>query len=307
MRNSDMGPGAGRPGRNKPGAHHLLTGLSWLSVTAVSTCVVAFLAFLVRGGARGLGPGFLFGGVAPLDAVLRGYPVFDGIWPSLLGTLQLVAGASVLAIPVGVLAGIHLARQGDSPAATVLRTAVDVLAGIPSIIMGLFGFGMILFLRHGPLPGANTGLLPAMICLALLVLPYLVRTTETALHGLPEQLRLAGPSLGMSEEQSLRRILLPAAGPGILGGVLLAVGRVAEDTAVILMTGVVANSGRAGSLTGKFQALPFDIYFLAAEHRGPADLHRAFATAIILLVLTGLLFLGARTLQARWERKRGWR
>ena len=288
------------------GSHQLLKPLAWTAALLVTSCLMGLIAFLLRGGAGGFGPGFIFGEVSWTDALLRGRPVFDGIWPSLLGTIQLVLGASCLALPVGVLAGIHLARSPLTRATTLLKIAVDVLAGIPSIIMGLFGFGMILFLRHTLFPVANTGLLPAMFCLALLVLPYLVRTTEAALRGLPEQLQLAGPSLGLSEEQTLRHILLPAAGPGILSGILLAVGRVAEDTAVILLTGAVANSGRAGSLTGKFQALPFDIFYLTAEHQGPADLTRAFATALVLLLLTGAFFLAARLIQRNWSRTRGW-
>ena len=284
----------------------LLTLYSWLSVALLGLIVAGLVLFLVWRGWRGLGPGFLFGEGAVWPALLGQRPVFDGIWPSVVGTLQLVAGSSLLALPVGILTGIHLSESPQRAADRILRLAVDVLAGVPSIIMGLFGFGLILVLRHTLFARANTGLLPAMICLALLVLPYLARTTENALQALPENLRLAGPSLGLTRGQSLRRILLPAARPGIMSGVLLAVGRVAEDTAVILMTGAVANSGLPGRLTGKFQALPFDIYYLAAEHRGPEDLTRAFATALVLLGLTTGLLVAARLIARGLDRKEGW-
>lgn len=285
----------------------VLTLFSRLSALLVATVVLFLLAFLLWRGWPGLGPDLLFGQGEAWSALLGRRPVFDGIWPSVVGTLQLVLGASLLALPVGILTGIHLAENPGKSPGRVLRLAVDVLAGVPSIIMGLFGFGMILVLRHTLFPRANTGLLPAMICLALLVLPYLARTTENALKALPRELRLAGPSLGMTPGQSLRRILLPAARPGILSGILLAVGRVAEDTAVILMTGAVANSGLPGRLTGKFQALPFDIYYLAAEHRGPEDLTRAFATALVLLGLTTGLLLAARLLSGGLDRREGWK
>lgn len=283
-----------------------LTLLAWTSTLIVVSAVVLLVLFLVFRGGKGLSLSLIFGQGDVLQAVLGRRPVFDGIWPSLVGSIQLVLGASVLALPVGILAGVHLAEYPRRQPSPFLRVAVDVLAGVPSIIMGLFGFGMILFLRRTILPEANTGLLPAMICLALLVLPYLVRTTENALQALPRELRLAGPSLGMTRQESLRRILLPAARPGILAGVLLSVGRVAEDTAVILMTGAVANSGVPGRLTGKFQALPFDIYYLTAEHQGPEDLVRAFATALVLLMLTTGLLTGARLLVRGLDRIEGW-
>ena len=133
--------------------------------------------------------------------------------------------------------------------------------------MGLFGFSLIIFLRRTVAPEANTGLLLAALCIALLVLPFTINATALSLASLPEELRLLGPSLGMTSWQSLRRILLPAASRGILGGVFLSMGRAAEDTAVILLTGAVAYGGLPGSLLDKFEALPFTIYYLAAQHQ----------------------------------------
>lgn len=283
----------------------MLTVFAWTVTFLVLGAVICLVGFLVLRGAGLLEPKLFFGDTGPLDAMLGRRPVFDGIWPSLVGTLWLVLGAALLAVPIGGLTGIHLAEKPNGLAARWLKPAVDILAGIPSIIMGLFGFGLILFLRQTLLPSANTSLLLAMICLALLVLPYVVRTTETALLGLPTELKLSGPALGLTPDQTLRHILLPAARPGLLSGVLLSIGRIAEDTAVILMTGAVANSGVAGRLTGKFQALPFDIYYLASEHQGPQDLQRAFATALVLLILTSGLFLVARLFAHRMDRKEG--
>ena len=283
----------------------LFTVFTWLASGLTVAAVGLLVGFLVLKGGHLLRPSLLFGDAAWTDAVLRGRPVFEGIWPALVGTLWLVFGASVLAIPVGVMAGIHLAEARSGKVNDLIRLGVDLLAGVPSIIMGLFGFGLILFLRHSLLPDANTSLLLAMACLALLVLPYLVKTTEAAMHGLPDNIQLTGPALGLTRWQTLRRIKLPAARGGLLGGVILAIGRIAEDTAVILMTGVVANIGLPGSLTGKFQALPFDIYYLAAEYQGPADLARAFGTALVLLLLTGSLLVLARIVRHRLDRQEG--
>ncbi len=247
-----------------------------------------------------------FGGAPPLAVIFHGAPVFDAIWPACLGTLCLVVLATALAIPLGIASGIWLAEYASGRSRTLFAFAIELLAGVPSIVMGLSGFALILLLRRSFAPDANTGLLLSAGCLALLILPALISTTRLALENLPDALRLAGASLGMTRAQQLRHLLLPAAGTGILSGVVLAVGRAAEDTAVILLTGVVANAGTPASLNGKYEALPFHIYYLAAEHHGPAELAQAFATALVLMSLTGLLFIGARRLQAgfqqRWQR-----
>lgn len=111
----------------------------------------------------------------------------------------------------------------------------------------------------------------------------------------------------MTRWQNLKRVLLPLASRGILSGAVLAIGRAAEDTAVILLTGVVAHAGLPGSLFDKFEALPFRIYYLAAEHRNPEELDQGFATALVLLFITGVLFLAAfliqRRVEQRWQRK----
>ncbi len=178
---------------------------------------------------------------------------------------------------------------------------MDLLAGVPSILMGLFGFALILLLRRTLWPSANTCLLLSALCLALLVLPYLVSATRSCLAGLPAELRLTCASLGLTRWQAVSRVLLPAARQGVMGGVILAIGRAAEDTAVILLTGVVAGAGRPGALTDKFEALPFTIYYLAAEHQTPQELDLAFGAALTLLALTLALFALARRLGAGWR------
>lgn len=286
---------------------HAWTALAWGAGLLTLALVAVLLGFLAGRGARTLGLSLLFDDADPWRAILGREVVFEGLWPAVVGTLLLVIGCSTLAIPIGVASGIHLAELATPRWRRVFGLGVDLLAGVPSILMGLFGFLVILWLRRTLLPGATTGLLLAMVTLALLVLPHLVRTTETALLALPPQVRLAGPSLGLTRGQTIRHVLLPAASRGILSGVVLAVGRAAEDTAVILLTGVVANAGLPRSLGDAFEALPFTIYELAAEHRTPADLDRAFGAALVLLTLTATLFLTAVGLQRgfarRWEAK----
>ena len=276
---------------------------SWASALIVPFAVGTLFVFLLWRGVPGLSLELFFGDTAPLDVLLQGAPVFDGLWPACLGTLSLVFLATGIAVPLGIASGVYLAEYAGGRTKAIFSFGVDLLAGIPSILMGLFGFAMILVLRRTVAPDANTGLLLSALCLALLVLPYVISTTRLSIEGLPHELRLTGASLGLSHTQTLNRILLPAAAHGIFSGIILSIGRAAEDTAVILMTGAVANAGLPTSLTGKYEALPFHIFYLAAEYQTPEQLTQAFSAALVLLCLTGVLFVVARLLHAHLERK----
>ncbi len=283
----------------------IIRGWSWLATLVTVSAVFFFLAFLANQGLPVLDKKLFFGDVSPWQAISGSKPVWDALWPAIAGTMLLVLGSALIAIPVGVASGIYLAQYAKGPLRNILSFCVELLAGIPSIIMGLFGFAMILMLRRTFAPQANTCLLLAAVCIALLVLPYLVFTTRTALEGIPESVKLIGPALGFTPWQNITHILLPAASRSILGGIVLSLGRAAEDTAVIMLTGVVANAGLPHSLTGKFEALPFKIFYLAAEYRNPEELNLAYGAAFVLLCLTGLLFMTAyllqKTLEWRWN------
>lgn len=286
----------------------LLRVLSWGSALVVPAAVLTLLGFLVRRGVPVLGPKLFFGEAAPLAAMVGRAVVWDGIWPACLGTLLLLGLAATVAVPLGMLSGVYLAEYARGTSRRLLAASVDLLAGIPSVLMGLFGFMLILLLRRTVVPAAAPGLLLAAGCLALLVLPYVISTTRTSLEALPEAVRLIGPSLGFTRWQCVAHVLLPAGSRGILSGVVLALGRAAEDTAVILLTGVVANAGLPRGLGDRFEALPFEIYYLAGQYQSPAELDRGFGAAVVLLCLTGALFAGAhllhRSLERRWARVR---
>lgn len=279
------------------------TAWAWASSLGLLAGLVALLVILITRGAPALSHGLFFGDTPVVDALLGRAPVFDGIWPALAGTLTLVALACLVAVPIGVASGIYLAEFAPPRRRALFHLGVDMLAGVPSVVMGLFGFGLILLMRRTLAPDATTGLGLSALCIALLVLPYLIRTTQTALEALPESLRIVGPGLGFTRWQSLRWVLLPAAGRGILGGVMLTIGRAAEDTAVIMLTGAVWNAGLPAGLTDKFEALPFRIYVLAAEYRDESQLAQGFACAFVLLLLTAGLLAGAHLLQRGMERR----
>jgi len=281
---------------------YLAQACSWLAVLATLGMVLLFLGFLGFRGFDTLGLTLFFGNTSPWEAITGRLPVWHGIWPACVGTVALVLLSSLLAIPLGFASGIYLCQYVSGPWKRWFSLAVELLAGIPSIIMGLFGFALILFLKKSVAPQANTGLLLSAGCLALLVLPYLILLTQTTLEALPHELRLAGLSLGFTPWQNMAHVLLPAAGRGILSGVVLAVGRAAEDTAVILLTGVVANAGLPSGILGKYEALPFHIFYLAAEARSETELAQGFGAALILLMLTAALFLGAYYLKSTFTK-----
>lgn len=276
--------------------------ISWLLTGMVLTVLTILLLFLLFQSLAGWSVSLFFGDTPVREALLGHTPIFDGIWPACVGTLALVCLSMIMAIPIGVAAGIYLAEYTHGRCREWLSFCVDVLAGMPSILVGLFGFALILFLRRTIASQANTGLLLSALCLAVLVLPYLISTTRLAITGLPIRLRLTGASLGLSHNKIIRHILLPAALRGIFSGIILAIGRASEDTAVILLTGAVANAGTPASLTGKYEALPFYIYYLAAEHQSSKELAQTFAAAVVLLCLTGLMFGCARWLRQQLEK-----
>lgn len=175
----------------------MLGVLSWGAALGVPVVLCVLMAFLLWRGLPGWSLGF-FGDTPPFAALLDGAPVFDGLWPACLETLALVALAAVIAIPVGVASGIYLAEYASGRLRQVFSFCVDLLAGIPSILMGLFGFALILLLRKTVAPLTSTGLLLSALCLALLVLPYLISTTRLSMESLPQDLRLAGACLGLT-------------------------------------------------------------------------------------------------------------
>lgn len=260
------------------------------------------IGFLLWRGLPTINASLFWGDVPWLEAIIGSRVVWDGIWPAVVGTLELIVLTVCITLFPGIGCGIFLAEYASLSQRRYLGGLIDILAGTPSIVMGLFGFTLIIFLRHTVWPTANTCLFLAAGCLALLVLPVLIVTTQEAFSAVPEALRLSAISLGFTREQWIWSIQLPAAHQGIWSGIVLALGRAAEDTAVILLTGVVANVGFSSGLGEKFEALPFTIYYTAAQYQTQDELNKGFGAAVILLLLTAGLLLFARYLESRLHR-----
>ncbi|QBF83687.1 ABC transporter permease subunit [Shewanella maritima] len=270
-----------------------------MSVAILLLCLSLVIGFIVIKGAPTLGLSLYFGDTPMLEAILGLAPIWDGIWPACIGTISVVLGAISLAIVPGIATGIWLTYAKASIFKQALELSVVILAGVPSILMGLFGFTLIVLLRNTIAPSANSSLLLSSLCLAMLIIPYLSVTTRTALQALPKSLSICASALGMTPWQQQRYVLLPQAKKGIVSGVMLSIGRAAEDTAVIMLTGAVANAGLPGGIFERYEALPFTIFYFSSQYQSQTELNMAFGAALSLLCFTTIIFSSASAMARR--------
>jgi len=235
----------------------------------------------------------IFGQTPPWRALLLQERVFEGLFPALAGTFMLVILAICWAIPVGLATGVYLSEYAGPRVRRVLDALFDVLAGVPSIVVGLFGFALAVFLHRHFSQRIGPCLLISSLALSILVLPYIIRTTQASLEGLPKDIRLTAIALGATKLQNIILVLIPKSLSGVMSGIILAIGRCAEDTAVIMLTGVVASAGLPKSLLSQYEALPFYIYYISSQYTSPEELQQGYGAAIILLLLCALLLLAA--------------
>jgi len=270
-----------------------LLGCAWASALLLVTTIFCIVGYLIIKGAETLNLKLIFGNTDPVDALLLKRQVFDGLFPAIVGTLLLVLLSVVWAIPVGIASGIYLAEYAGKKINRALNLLLDILAGIPSIVVGLFGFSVALVLHKHFSEDIYPCLLISSLALALLVLPYIVRTTQVSLENLSSQTRLTALALGATKLQNIFYVLIPKSLSGIASGVILAIGRCAEDTAVIMLTGVVATAGVPHSVFANYEALPFYIYYISAQYADRQELLTGYGAAIILLTLCVILFFSA--------------
>jgi len=203
-----------------------------------------------------------------------------GIFPAIVGTLYLVAGAILIALPLGVGAAVYLVEYTREGRITrLIRTGVDLLNGTPSIVFGLFGFAfMVLFLNFG------VSMIAGQITLALMVLPTVIRTTEESLKSIPQSLREGSLALGATRWQTISKVVLPPAVPGIVTGAILSIGRAAGETAPIMFTAVVFSSRfLPDSIFEPVMALPYHLFILATNIPGAST--NKYGTALVLLIM----------------------
>ena len=220
-----------------------------------------------------------------------------GIWPCLVGTFLLAAGALVIALPLGVVSAVYLNEYNlDSPLMTIIRLSVANLAGVPSIIFGLFGLTFfVVFCDFW------VSLLSGILTLAVLSLPIIINTTETALKQVPQDWREASLALGATRFETIFKVILPNALPGILTGAILALARAAGETAAVMYTGTVFFTQKDGvSLWEPVMALPYHVYVMATSGTNiEATRPLQYGTSLVLVALVFVMSLGAIWLRER--------
>ena len=218
-----------------------------------------------------------------------------GVWNAIVGTVEIAVIATAVTVPVGLLCGLFLA-ESDGKIAAGIRFMADVMTGVPSITIGIFGY--IAIVRNF---GGYSGLAGAF-AIGIIMLPVIMRAGETAIRGVPGSLSEAGLALGARRATIARRVVLPAALPGIITGVLLAVARGLGETAPLLLT-IFGNQYLQWNPTKPMEALPILIYNYSSQ---PYDdlVQVAWGAALLLMVIVLVLSVGSRVLAARMQRER---
>lgn len=296
-------------------ASFFFTGLTGLATGLILAMLATLLAVIVFHGWECFSWRFIVSGT--------GKDVFDarttGVFPMMVGTALRVLLMSLFVMPVGTITAVYLTEYARTTAwsTRLIRSAVSNLAGVPSIVFGLFGLGFFIqfagrgmdqVIRPGA-AGAVWGrdcLLWASLTLAVMTLPVVIVATEDALRSIPQGLREASLALGATQLQTVVRIVLPEAFPGILTGAILGVGRAAGEVAPILFTGAVASMpDLPRALTDRFMDLGYHVFILSTQ--GP-DIEKTrpilFATVMVLLLLTFALNAVAILIRARLRARR---
>jgi phosphate transport system permease protein len=278
---------------------HLVQRLGFTGITlmALATVVpiVAVVIYILIQGAPAISLEFISG--FPRDGMREG-----GILPAIIGTLYLTVGTAIFSVPLGIAAAIYLSEYAsDTPLTRTIRIAIINLAGIPSVVYGLFGLGLfVLFLKFG------TSILAASLTLSIMTLPVIISTAEEALRSVPQAFRTVSISLGATRWQTIRRIVLKEALPGILTGVILGLERAAGETAPILFTGAAFFLPRLpGSPFDATMALPYHLFVISTQvPEMPIKIQ--YGTALVLLIFVLTMNLIATVIRSRARAKRQW-
>ena len=237
-----------------------------------------------------------------LTAMPRNGMKEGGILPAIVGTIILIIGTGLVAIPIGVGGAIYLSEYArDSWPTRTIRLAIVNLAGIPSVVYGLFGLGLfVLFLQFG------TSIIAGALTLAIMTLPIVISTSEEALMAVPTEFRTVSASLGGTRWQGIRNIVLPQALPGIITGVILGLLRAAGETAPILFTVAAFYLPQLPhSPFDQTMALPYHLYVISTQVPGMPE-NIQYGTALVLLVLVLSMSLLATIVRSYFRRRRQW-
>ena len=258
--------------RNRIGLDWLLTGCVWLVALLITSIFIWILSGLIANGVKNISWAFLT--EATKDAGRGG-----GIGPIITSTVLIVGICMALTLPVGLGASVFLAEftASESVFGRLIRASLDVLAGVPSIVFGLFGNAVFCIYF-----GLGFSILSGGLTLSCMVLPLVIRASEEGLRSVPQDYQLAASALGMSRTRILFHILLPVALPGLVAGFVLGSGRaIAETAALIFTSGYVDRM--PGSLFDSGRSLSVHIYDLSMNVAGGEG--NAYASALVLIVI----------------------
>ena len=280
---------------NRHGVQRLGFGLITFMALLMVIPIVGIIVYVVARGASAISLEFLTG--FPRDGMRAG-----GILPAIVGTFYLTIGTAIFSVPLGIAAAIYLSEYASDTALTrAIRIAIINLSGIPSVVYGLFGLGMfVLFLKFG------TSILSASLTLSIMTLPVIISTSEEALRAVPQSFRTVSISLGATRWQTIQRIVLKEALPGILTGVILGLERAAGETAPILFTGAAFFLPRLpNSPFDATMALPYHLFVISTQvPEMPIQIQ--YGTALVLLVFVLAMNLIATVIRSRARARRQW-
>jgi phosphate transport system permease protein len=272
-------------------------GFALVTLVAVITVLpIAFLiVYILVQGFSVINWDFITG--FPKDGMRAG-----GILPAILGTLYLTVGTAVFSVPPGVAAAIYLSEYApDNSLTRMIRIAMTNLAGIPSVVYGLFGLGMfVLFLHFG------TSILSASLTLSIMTLPVIISTSEQAMRAVPTNFRTVSMSLGATRWQTIWRIILPESLPGIITGIILGLERAAGETAPILFTGAAFFLPQLPhSPMDPTMALPYHLFVISTQIPG-MTVQIEYGTVLVLLVFVLAMNISASIIRSRARARRQW-
>lgn len=225
-----------------------------------------------------------------------------GIFPAIVGTIYLVVGAIIFALPIGLLSAIYLSEYSrDNLLTRLIKLAIVNLAGVPSVVYGLFGLALfVVFLKFG------ASILSGSLTLGIMILPVIITTSREALESVPQSFREVSLSLGASKWQTIRHIVLPNAIPGILTGTILGLGRAAGETAPILFTVAAFYLPRLpDSIFDQAMALPYHLYVISTQVPNVDEKIR-YGTAFVLLALVLIMNLVAIIIRYKFRKRKKW-
>ncbi|QUH25320.1 phosphate ABC transporter permease PstA [Serpentinicella alkaliphila] len=264
-----------------------ILGLAMLLVIIPTVLIIGFIIY------KGIGAiSIEFITAMPRRGMTQG-----GIFPAIVGTLYLVSGTLAVALPLGIGSAIYLteyAKKGK--VLKIVRLAILNLAGVPSVVYGLFGLGLfVLFLQFGQ------SIIAGALTLACLILPVIITASEEALKSVPQSYREASLALGATKWQTVRSVVLPHAMPGILTGAILGIGRAAGETAPILLTVVAFFLPRLPkSVLDQVMALPYHLYIISTQIPNmPEEIK--YGTALVLLGIVSIFFIIATVIRIKFK------